>query len=73
MYLTIYVLGVVVALGVMRDPWPARVGTALVWPLGPLAFLVVVAVLIAAAAMLWPVPVLGSALIVGTLLYLLGC
>jgi hypothetical protein len=72
-YLAAYVLGVVMALAIMRDPWPERVATALVWPLGPLAFLVVVPVLLVAAAILWPVPVLGSAAIVGVLVYLLGC
>ncbi len=29
----------------MRDPWPARLATALVWPLGPVAFVVVITLL----------------------------
>jgi hypothetical protein len=50
----LYGLGVVVGLAVMRDPWPARLGTALVWPLGPIAFVVVVSILLVSAVILWP-------------------
>jgi hypothetical protein len=61
-YLGIYLSGVVIALAVMRDPWPVRVGTALVWPLGPIAFVVVTSILLVASVILWPlllVPVLA--------------
>jgi hypothetical protein len=44
----------------MRDPWLTRVRTALVWPLGPIALLLVVLVLAVAAAILWPIPILGA-------------
>ena len=50
----LYVMGVVLGLAVMRDPWPARVGTALLWPLGPVAFVIVVTVLMIASVLLWP-------------------
>lgn len=50
----LYGVGVVVGLAVMRDPWPARLGTALVWPLGPIAFIVVVSILLVSAVILWP-------------------
>jgi hypothetical protein len=63
----LYLTGVVVALAVMRDPWPVRLGTALVWPLGPIAFAVVLAVLLAASVVLWPLPVLGAAAVLGAL------
>ena len=63
-YITIYLAGVVVALAVMRDPWPARVGTALVWPLGPLAFVVVVTILLLASVLLWPLLLLPLAALV---------
>jgi hypothetical protein len=53
--LTIYVTGVVIGLLVMRDPWPVRIGTALVWPVGILSFFVVVVILVLAACYLWPV------------------
>jgi hypothetical protein len=62
-----YLAGVVIGLLVMRDPWRVRVGTALVWPLGPAAFVVVVAILIVAAAILWPVPVLGGGVLIAAL------
>jgi hypothetical protein len=64
-YLIIYLAGVVVGLAVMRDRWPARVVTALVWPLGPAAFLVVIVILAVMSAILWPLPVLAAAAIVG--------
>ncbi len=60
-YATIYLAGVVVALAVMRDPWPARIGTALVWPLGPIAFVVVVTILLLASLFLWPMLMLPLA------------
>jgi hypothetical protein len=71
--LTVYLIGVVLALMVMRDPIPVRVATALVWPLGPLAFVVVVSILLVTVVLLWPVPVLGLAAAVAAVLYLVGC
>ena len=64
-YLTVYLTGLVMALAVMRDPWPARLGIALVWPLGPLAFVVVLSMLLVASAVLWPVLILGIAALLG--------
>ena len=63
--LIVYFVGVAVGLGVMRDPWPARVGTALVWPLGPVALLVVLAILLATAVLLWPALALAAAVLAG--------
>jgi hypothetical protein len=71
-YLAIYLLGVVIALAVMGDRWPARIGTALVWPLGPIALLVLIPILLVAAAILWPVTVLGGAALAAAI-YLVGC
>ena len=68
-YIIVYILGVVVGLAVMRDRWPARVATALVWPLGPIAFVVVATILLIASAILWPVPVLGTASALGALIW----
>ena len=67
--LILYVVGVVFGLAVMRDRLPARVATALVWPLGPMAFIVVVTVLLVVAAILWPLPVLGAAALISALLF----
>jgi hypothetical protein len=65
--LVIYMTGVLIALVRMRDPWPSRMATALVWPLGPAAFVAVLAVMIVAAAIMWPLPVLGGAALVAAL------
>jgi hypothetical protein len=53
-----YAAGVAIGLMVMRDPWPARLATALAWPLGLVAFVLVAVILAAAAIYLWPVPML---------------
>ncbi|HUE87426.1 MAG TPA: hypothetical protein VMO26_15230 [Vicinamibacterales bacterium] len=66
----IYLAGFVIALAVMRDPWPARMATAVVWPLGPLAFVVVVSILLVAAVVLWPLPILGVGALLGILAWL---
>jgi hypothetical protein len=58
--LAVYVLGVVIGLIVMRDPWPTRVVTAVAWPLGIVAFVVVFVILSAAAVYLWPIPMLAT-------------
>ena len=63
--LTIYLAGVLIGIAVMRDRWPARVGLALVWPLGLIAFVVVVAILLVAAAILWPILILGATALIG--------
>jgi hypothetical protein len=68
-YIAAYVVGVVIGLAVMRDPWPARLGTAMVWPLGPAAFAVVVAVLLVASAILWPLPVVTGAAILAAIVW----
>ena len=63
--LAIYLAGVLIGIAVIRDRWPARLGLALVWPLGPIAFVVVVAILLVTAAILWPIPILGATALVG--------
>ncbi len=69
--LIVYLIGVVIGLAVMRDPWGPRVVTALVWPLGPMAFVIVAAILLVTAAILWPIPILGSMALLGALVWLL--
>ena len=71
--LTVYLTGVILALAVMRDPWPSRVATALVWPLGPIAFVVVVVILLAAAVFLWPVLALAAIAMISAVVWLTGC
>ena len=67
--LTIYVIGILIGLVVMRDPIGPRLATALVWPLGPVAFIAVLTVLVIASAALWPVTVLGLAAVVSALVW----
>jgi hypothetical protein len=62
-YLIIYLAGVAIGVTVMRDRWLSRLAIALCWPLGPMAFVVVVTILVVAAAALWPIPVLGGLLL----------
>ena len=63
----IYLVGVVIGLGVMRDAWPARIITALAWPLGPAAFVLVVSVLLLASLLLWPAVMVPFAAVVAAL------
>jgi hypothetical protein len=53
--LAIYLLGVVVGVWRTDAPLPTRLLLALLWPIGPLTFVVVVAILLAAA----PIAFLG--------------
>ena len=70
-FLLIYAAGVVVGLAVMRDPWKARLATALAWPLGPMAFVIVVSMMLVAATIVWPVPMLTMWALVAALAWLL--
>jgi hypothetical protein len=47
--LAIYLAGVAVGLWRTDGPWPSRVMLAALWPIGPVAFVVTVAILLAAA------------------------
>ena len=69
-YFLLYLAGVAMGLAVMRDPLPTRVLTALVWPLGPMAFVVVVSLLLIVATIVWPVTMLGLAAVFGGLVWL---
>ena len=52
---TVYVVGVIIGLLVTDGGLAARIGLALAWPLGPLAFLVTVAGLLVVAAIAFPI------------------
>ena len=52
--LGIYVVGVIAGLLTIDARPPARVGLAALWPLGPLAFIVTVTMLIAVALVAFP-------------------
>jgi hypothetical protein len=69
--LLVYAVGVLVGL-VLTDARPlGRVTLALLWPLGPLAFVVTIAILIAASAVAFPLASLIAAAAV-TLWWALG-
>jgi hypothetical protein len=68
--IAVYLAGVGIGLTVMRDRWPARIATALAWPLGVVAFVVVAVVLVAAAVYLWPIPILATAGLIIAIWYL---
>jgi hypothetical protein len=47
--LAVYLVGVAIGLWRTDGPWTTRLLIAVLWPIGPLAFVVVVAILIAAS------------------------
>ena len=51
----IYVLGAVLALWRTDAGWPTRIALALLWPIGPVAFLITVAILLGASLIAFPV------------------
>ena len=50
----IYAVGALLAIWRTDASWPTRVALALLWPLGPLAFVVTVAILLAASLVAFP-------------------
>jgi len=53
--LVVYIIGVVIGL-LCTDARPiARVGLALLWPVGPLAFIATITILVAASVIAFPV------------------
>lgn len=52
--LGVYLAGVAVGLAATDARWPSRVGLALLWPLGPLAFVVTIALLVVASFVAFP-------------------
>lgn len=60
--LALYGIGVLVALWRTDAAWPIRVALALFWPLGPLAFVLTVSILVAASLVAFPA--FGAALLV---------
>ena len=68
----IYVLGVAVALLTMDARGFARLGLALLWPVGPLAFIVTISILLAASLVAFPLVgaiALAAALAAALLVY----
>ena len=51
----VYAAGALVALWRTDASWPTRLTLAILWPIGPLAFLVTVAILLGASLIAFPV------------------
>jgi hypothetical protein len=51
----IYAAGALLALWRTDAGWPTRIAVAVLWPLGPVAFLVTVAILLGASLIAFPV------------------
>jgi hypothetical protein len=62
----LYLAGIAFALWRTDAPWPMRTVVALLWPLGPAAFIVTVSILIAASTIAFPV--VGAVVAAGALL-----
>ena len=62
----IYLAGALIALWRTDARWPTRIAIAALWPLGPLAFLVTVAILLAASLIAFPL-VAGGVAVIGAL------
>lgn len=58
----LYIAGVVVGLLTIDARVPARIGLAMLWPLGPLAFVITISTLVVASAIAFPV--VGGAILV---------
>ena len=50
----VYAAGALVALWRTDAGWPTRIALALLWPIGPLAFVVTVAILLGASLIAFP-------------------
>ena len=62
----IYAIGVAIALWRTDAAWPTRIAVAVLWPLGPLAFLVTVSILLAASLIAFPL-IAGGLAVIGVL------
>ena len=64
--IAVYLAGAIVALFVLDAPALPRIGLALLWPLGPIAFVVTISILVAALPIAFPV--MGTLALIGTVL-----
>ena len=64
--LGVYLAGVAIALWRTDASWPIRAALALLWPLGPAAFIVTVLLLLAASTIAFPL--IGALVAAGALL-----
>jgi hypothetical protein len=70
--LVLYAAGVVLALWRTDADWPVRLTLAILWPIGPLAFVLTVALLLAASVVAFPSLAVGVAAIAALVLWWLA-
>lgn len=61
--LVVYLAGVALALWRTDAGWPVRLALAILWPVGPLAFILTVSLLLAASLVAFPAVGVGAAAI----------
>lgn len=64
-----YVVGAVLALWRTDASWPTRIALALLWPIGPIAFLITVAILVGASLIAFPLVAGGIAAVVAAVVW----
>lgn len=69
--LIVYAAGIVVGLLATDARWPARLLLSALWPVGPVAFVIVVTGLTVVAAGLWPLRVLPLLAALAAFVYVL--
>ena len=62
----VYAVGALIAVWRTDAHWPTRIALAVLWPLGPLAFVITVGILLAASLIAFPL-VAGGIAIIGAL------
>ncbi len=67
--LVVYVAGVLLALWRTDAGWPVRLALAILWPIGPLAFVLTVSLLLAASLVAFPTLAVGAAAILALVLW----
>jgi hypothetical protein len=67
----IYVAGAALALWRTDASWPLRIVLALLWPLGPAAFVVTVAILVAASLVAFPLVGIVAAVVAAVVWWML--
>lgn len=68
----LYSIGVLVGLVATDDRWPTRLVLSGLWPLGPIAFVLVLSGLTIVAVGLWPLVMLPLLTALGALVYLMA-
>lgn len=59
-WLVMYVVGALVGLWRTDAAWPTRVAIALLWPIGPIAFVITFSILLAASVIAFPMFAIGA-------------